>query len=266
MGQKRIIGIALVRNEDIYIERALRNAAPFCDRLIVADNGSTDATASIVKKLSHEDPRIEYMPISGPGQSQDLIREYAGTESWIFGVDGDEIYDPAGLLKLREDLLDDKYNEWWQVFGNTLNCVELDMERGTASGYLAPPSRSMTKLYNFSAIIAWNGRCVERLHGGDIKFKDGYSESKRLNMHLETAWDLSPCRCLHTCFLRRSSADPTTDYFRENIMEITAKGWRDRFREWAPWSRNKKVEPYGYKREKYMRGDLVELDVSSFFI
>ena len=39
-----IIGIALVRNEDIFVERALRNTIDFCDRLIVADHQSTDGT------------------------------------------------------------------------------------------------------------------------------------------------------------------------------------------------------------------------------
>ena len=34
----------LVHNEDEFVEQALRNAAPFCDRFHVADNMSTDGT------------------------------------------------------------------------------------------------------------------------------------------------------------------------------------------------------------------------------
>ena len=34
-----IVAILLVRNEDRFLERVLRNIAGFCDRLIVADDG-----------------------------------------------------------------------------------------------------------------------------------------------------------------------------------------------------------------------------------
>ncbi|MEI9897647.1 MAG: hypothetical protein WDN28_28255 [Chthoniobacter sp.] len=37
----QIVGITLVRNEDVFVERAVRNAIDFCDRLIIADHYST---------------------------------------------------------------------------------------------------------------------------------------------------------------------------------------------------------------------------------
>ena len=33
----RIVGVALVHNEDVFVERAIRNVADFCDRIHVAD-------------------------------------------------------------------------------------------------------------------------------------------------------------------------------------------------------------------------------------
>lgn len=53
------IGIP-VFNEDGRIERAIRSAAPQCERLIVADNASTDATGEICQRLLNAFPNMEY--------------------------------------------------------------------------------------------------------------------------------------------------------------------------------------------------------------
>lgn len=53
------IGIP-VYNEAGLIERAIRSAAPQCQRLIVADNASTDGTADVCRRLLAEFPNMEY--------------------------------------------------------------------------------------------------------------------------------------------------------------------------------------------------------------
>jgi hypothetical protein len=40
----RVVGIVLVRNEDMFVERAIRNVAAFCDRIHAVDHVSTDST------------------------------------------------------------------------------------------------------------------------------------------------------------------------------------------------------------------------------
>lgn len=260
----RIIGVALVRNEDVFIERALRNALAFCDRIVVTDHRSTDNTWAIVRALAKEVDRLDCVQIRHPAESHELIQGYAGTDTWVFGVDGDEIYDPGGLRRFRETLLQGRYREWWQIMGNVLNCERIDYQRGVAWGYLAPPSRSMTKLYNFGAISAWTGPCPERLHGGAITFRPGYDRSLRYNLHEELTWEVSPFRCLHTCFLRRSSQDRAGGVReRRNITEKDAEGWwgrvgLGRLRRWLA------EDPESWKRRKYTRGALVEVDVSGF--
>ena len=47
-----IIGVCLVKDEDIYIHRALTNIYGFCDRILVLDNNSTDKTRIIVESLA----------------------------------------------------------------------------------------------------------------------------------------------------------------------------------------------------------------------
>jgi glycosyltransferase involved in cell wall biosynthesis len=58
VGLARIHGICLVKNEDDIIAQSLTFAAPFCERIYVIDNGSTDDTWTIVNDLAREHGRI----------------------------------------------------------------------------------------------------------------------------------------------------------------------------------------------------------------
>ncbi|HEY5814259.1 MAG TPA: glycosyltransferase family 2 protein [Terrimicrobiaceae bacterium] len=218
MSAARIVGISLVRNEDLFVETALRNAAVFCDEFYVADHGSTDATSSIVRALAQELPKIHYRSIRHPAESQALIRDLAGTRTWVFGVDGDEIYEPDRLARLRARILAGDYDAHWMLLGNVLHVTKLGEGRRTASGHLAPPCRSMTKLYNFNAIEAWKGYTPERLHGGTLQFRAGHSREDRRMLLEEVSWQEADFRCLHLCFLKRSSRD-NQNTARRNIIE-----------------------------------------------
>ncbi len=263
-GEAQIVGIFLVRNEDIFFERAVRNVVGFCDRILIADNFSTDRTWDIAQQLAREISSVECHRIRRTGDSHELIKHYAGRDVWLFGVDGDEIYDPVGLARFREELLGGKYDDWWVIFGNVLNCVSLDTAAKRARGYLAPPCRSMTKLYNFRAISRWDGPCLERMLGGTPVFEPGYDASLRLNLHEQTPWGTTNFRCLHTCFLRRSGreSEHTTD--RPNPVEIAARGFLGKIG-LGFLKRRDMGAPANWKQEKYKRGELVDLDVATFF-
>jgi hypothetical protein len=204
----RIVGIVLVRDEDLYVEQAVRNVLDFCDKIVLADNGSRDETVPILARLVAERPdKLSLHRIRNPSVSHDLIKGYAGEPVWVLGVDGDELYDPIGLRTLRAMLLRGDLDDRWLVRGNALHCVDLDDARTRATGYLAPPSASPTKLHNFGLIEAWDGPCPERLHGLDgLRFKPGRTGGK-YGLNLEYEWGESPFRCLHVCFLQRSSRE-----------------------------------------------------------
>jgi glycosyltransferase involved in cell wall biosynthesis len=260
----QIIGILLVRNEDLHVERAVRNVIGFCDRLIAVENDSCDGTTAILEKLKAEfSGKIELHHVRYPGISHDLIQGYAGTETWIFGVDGDEIYDPEGLARMRARLEAGEFDREWCLFGNVLNVRKLDVVTGSAMGHLAPPCRSMTKLYNFNAISAWEGPCHERLHGGRVIYREGFHEKLRRNLHEEVPWEASDFRCLHLCFIRRSSMEADASKPRRNIMDRYA------------WSVTKVLKaavdsvlrktPVDSKGQRYGRGPLVSKPTGSFF-
>jgi len=259
----RIVGIALVRNEDVFVETAVRNAAGFCDEIYVADHASTDGTPAILRALAREAPKIHFRAIRHPAESQGLIRHLAGSRTWVFGVDGDEIYEPDRLARLRKKILLGDFDKHWMLFGNVLHVTKLDESRRTASGHLAPPCRSMTKLYNFNAIEAWDGYTPERLHGGTVRFRAGFSREDRRMLHEEVTWQEADFRCLHLCFLKRSSRD-SENTARRNIIETFGPT-----RLHAMWYALSTMLGFQkaaqWKRSRYMRGPEATIPVGTFF-
>ena len=260
----QIVGILLVKNEDLFVDRAVRNVIGFCDRFIAVDNGSKDGTHDALMHLQAEFPdKITFHQASHPRLSHELVQPFAGAKTWIFGVDGDEIYDPEGLARMRLRLESGEFDRDWCLFGNVLNVRRLDRATGLAEGHLAPPCRSMTKLYNFNAITAWEGPCHERLHGGKVIYREGFHERLRRNLHEEVPWEEADFRCLHLCFLRRSSMEADCPQSRRNIM--------DRY----TWSVTKVLKaavdfvlrrpPVDWKEKRYGRGPLVFKPTASFF-
>jgi hypothetical protein len=262
-GRCRIVGISLVRNEDVFLDHVLRNAFAFCDAMIIADHGSRDGTAAIGRRWAAAEKAVDYRRLRKAAESHDLIRRFAGTRTWVFAVDGDEIYDPSGLAKLRAAILRGDYDRYRQIYGHALHCDELDLERKTACGYLSPPCRTVTKLYNFGALEDWEGPCPERLHGGRIVFKEGYDASMNSNLHQELDWEESPFRCLHTVFLRRSSLEGSHGTGRLNISEKNSLGLVSRMAGGVKSALGGGT-PSAYKNEKYRREPRVCRDAGPF--
>ena len=217
MNGSQIIGILLVQNEECYVQQVIDNIIPFCDRLFLVDHKSQDGTLPILENFQKKYPeKISLHQIHHPRESHDLLKPFAGTASWIFAVDGDEIYDPERLPVFRKRLLSGEFDDAWMILGNVLHVEELS--ETIASGYMAPPSRSITKLYNFSAIESWHGDTLERLHGGNPVFRPGFHEQKKRKLFVENTWEEASFRCLHLCFISRSHL--ILNKIRKNIMEI----------------------------------------------
>jgi hypothetical protein len=250
-----------VRNEDVFVEQAIRNVAAFCDRIHAVDHVSTDRTWEILRGLAEELDHLDVRRVRHAGESHRVVEPYAATDTWVFGVDGDELYDHERLTGFRAELLDGAFRNVFKVASNVLNCVELD--GGRASGYLSPPSRSITKLYNFAALESWHGDGAERLHGGTPVFRAGYDERAVDNIGERLSWEETPLRCLHMCFLRRSSADagPTT---RPILEETTMhdRSWRGTVK--RALRRHRAPDVSDWKREKYTRGDVITVDAAPF--
>ena len=262
----RIVGICLVRNEERFLDLVLSNIIDFCDLVFIADNKSTDSTPEIAKSWAEKHSTVKVIKIVHPAESHEILMQFVNTPTWVFAVDGDEVYDPEGLAKIKTELLSGRHDSYWRIIGNVLNCTELDTENAKARGYLSPPSRSITKLFNFNAITDWSGVKGERLHGGVISFKGGYSDNRCFRLHEEISWDESVFRCLHLCFMPRSGKDGkpkngiTT---RWNLAEQQGKGLLNYLFAKA-LNFIGVTKSSGWKMEKYGRGEVVSKDVVPF--
>jgi len=261
----QIVGISLVRNEDIFIAQAITNVVDFCDKIIVLDNLSTDNTWQEIQRLRSKFSHIEAHQINDYRESHGYISRYAGSDTWVLGIDGDEVYDPTGLKRFRKQLLEGHFDDHWALFGNVVNCVDLDLKRHKARGYLSPPSRSMTKLFNFSALESWNGPC-ERLHGGDKHFRAGFSETQRFALNEQNAWDKSFFRCLHLCFIQRSTKEKKGAMSR--LQPDEKPEWLKRLdRLGIGWVFSAVIQNdrSPWKDSKYRRGQIQNVDATVFF-
>jgi hypothetical protein len=268
----RIVGSVLVRNEDVFVERAIRNAAAFCDRIHAVDHVSTDRTWDVLRTLAAELDHLEIRRSRQSTLAHQLLEPYAGTPTWVLGVDGDELYDPAGLRRLRSDLLAGAHADVFRLKAHVLNCDELDEDAGSASGWLSPPSRPITKLFNFGAVESWPA-IAEPLQGGDAVFRPGYQWESRRDLAEGTSWETDPLRCLHVCFLPRSTLD------EEDVAGGRKSLAESREFDLGPVGRLKRLvrpprpaphivelerQGKNWKQEWYARGDRVTVDAGPF--
>jgi len=261
----KITGISLVKNEDLYIERVLRNVIDFCDEIIVLDNMSSDSTFEIVSKLSQICPKIKLFKIKDAFRSHKFIEKYANTNTWIFNIDGDEIYDPSGLKKLKEEILSGKYRDKWMIRGNGLHCEEINLNLKIVKGYLSPPSRLVPQIWNFSLLESWIEKYSQRLHGTNLVFKKGYDISLVYKISDYYEWDSSHFRALHLCFLKRTSLN--NKY--KNLARLSpqeASYFFPMVRNFISNLSKKRITfASAYKLRKYKQGKLVVKDIQSFF-
>jgi hypothetical protein len=268
-----VVGVVLVRNEDVFVEQAIRNVAAFCDRIYAVDHLSTDRTPGILRRLASELDHVTVRRSSDAGDSHRWLEAYAGTSTWALGVDGDELYDAAALALLRAELEAGAHADVFRLKGHVLNCIDLDESRAVAKGHLAPPSRPVTKLFNMAAVESWTG-CLERLHDGDAVFRAEYGWDSLRYLSERENWESDLLRMLHTCFLRRSSGDPShAAVVRRGLPETGAyrRGWRGlahrlrRQRYIDPRIKEYQRAGSGWKQEWYARGPVVEVDAGPFF-
>lgn len=192
-----IVAVIMVKNEDLYIRKVIEGIQHFVSDIIMIDNCSTDETVSIAKHCGVQ-------PITEPDLrvTHGYIEPYVGRGVWVFGVDGDEIYDAAGLERLHDQMVDGLYDDAYQVQGWYLHATEFAPGRLTAKGYLGPPAHTPAKLYNMDMIDSWPNTYK------DILFMMRKSTRGRKARALPDTWEGTPMRCVHTRFLRRSSQEP----------------------------------------------------------
>ena len=226
---------------------------------------STDGTWEAVRRVAAEIDHVEPVRVRLDGRLARARRGLCGNGHVGVRRRRRRALRPGWAGAFRAQLLAGAHREYFSLKSNVLNVTELDRERRTATGYLSPPSRSITKLFNFAAIDSWTKCYRQYMHDGEIAFRPGYDRESIGVLSEQHAWEESPLRCLHVCFLRRSSLDPPAAEGHGRLSPIELGGKRrswltpliDRFRRTPPAS--------PWKDEKYRQGELVTKDAGPFF-
>ncbi len=107
MGSKPLLTATVrVRNEEYFVRQAIESVLPAVDKVLVFDTGSTDRTLEKIGQIN--DPRIELVhkpptDAAGLAKYRNEMADRVTTE-WFWNVDGDEVYLPASVKRLREFL------------------------------------------------------------------------------------------------------------------------------------------------------------------
>ncbi len=204
---KQIVGICLVKNEEHFIAWALMNAVEFCDKILVLDNMSEDRTYEIVSTIAKEHDHVEVIRVKDGNNTHQYIEEYAGKPVWVIKIDGDEIFSPSGLSKLKNRLQAGEFDNFWMIEAPTLHAIGIQLEAGKAFGYTQPATKGCMFLFNFNAIDSWRAGRRERLHGSKVEFRKGYSSDQLHPYWKHHTWSESEFKGLHLCFMPRSPLD-----------------------------------------------------------
>jgi glycosyltransferase involved in cell wall biosynthesis len=89
----------IVKNEEEYIARALRNVKPLVDEMIVVDTGSTDRTRDIAKELGARVFNFSWNENFSDARNFSISK---ASGQWILVLDADEIISPSDFEKLKE--------------------------------------------------------------------------------------------------------------------------------------------------------------------
>ena len=267
---RQLIGLMLVKNDDRYVEQALRNILDFCDRVIVLDNESQDRTSEILAGVAAQaNGKIVVHRINNIAESHDFVVPFLGSRSWMLAVDGDEIYDPKGLVLLRHRIVSGEFDSYWRLYGHVLNVIKWNRKLNLAKGYASPPGHPMTKLYNLEAIQSWTD-ADQRLHGGSMVLKASWENKEGIYAFFHhMPWEESPFRCLHMVFVKRSSRQrwTTSKWSPADVLhrqQLGVTGWiRLKSLIYDAWI---VVRHKTGKDMAYRRGPLIVRDTEPFFV
>lgn len=194
----------MVKNEDIFIEPAIRSVAELVDRILICDTGSNDNTLSIIKFLKAQYSNIEYFErkcfdTRDVGQIRQIMIDQTN-EDWILVLDGDEVWYKNQLARLIQNVNQHQskyiaYAVRYQNFIHSLDYVlDESMEQYVVKGKRG--SHSVKLLRNTKTLKSVGNFGVEGYHLDGIPVQN----------HPETELFIDSISFCHMSFMRRSSS------------------------------------------------------------
>ena len=211
----QIVGIVLVRNEDISRRAGDPQRRGFCDRIHAVDHVSTDGTWDILQRSSAIRPPRRTAHACTPATRTRFIEQYAGTDTWVFGVDGDELYDPHRLARACA-----KNSSAAHTTTSSRSACERAQLRGARPGGRAPP-RAISRLPH---VRSRSSTTSPRSSRGRATARSGSTAAtivvpaglRRERASTTSAnvfrWDETPLRCLQPASCGGRAADPEHEH------------------------------------------------------
>lgn len=171
--KRRIIGVIQVKDSDLLIGDVIKRTLDMVDSMIILDNNSSDDTISIIKDLQEKTDKIILKNILTVHSGGRFLNTMCGTDTVVVRIDADEIWRRESALRLRENLLNINFSNFYKVYikNGSFNVDGIDIGNGVCSG----KHSKLAGIYYFGNILAWN-QMSERLHGECKTLRDGVGE------------------------------------------------------------------------------------------
>lgn len=227
----RILGLCLVKNEADIIRTSLLESARWCDRILILDNGSDDATWEIVQEVALQEPRITPFK-KDPRPFDDALRAdifnayraEAEEGDWWCRLDADEFYvdNPREFLAAVSPANHVVWGLWLQYFLTTA-----DLERFDAADGAMPPEMTLERLPRYYQVKGGEARFFRhrprlRWERGAWPEHLGLIEPRRIRVkHFQYR---SPAQIQRRLDTRRAAAAAGWQHFAHSTQE----SWRDK--------------------------------------
>lgn len=147
MSKPMLTAIIIARNEEERIGTCIR-ALSFCDRVLVADNGSSDDTIAVSKRHG-----AVVVPFSGLDFASLRMQAAKKIESdWVVYVDADEVIDRTLASSIR-----DAVDSWIDGKPESYRL----QRKNKYFGYPFPGIERMHRLFKKTSLVGWYGKLHE---------------------------------------------------------------------------------------------------------
>lgn len=227
--KKIIWGNCIVKNEDKYVWFAVKSVIDILDKIIIYDTGSVDRTVSIIEQLKKEYP-----------------------DKIIFEKKGN--VDPAGLTKLRQEMLDKTKSDWLllldgdEVWWENSICRTVDEinNNGNLYALVNPTINLVGDIYHFQEEEAgeynilgkkghFNIRAINRdIPGLYVKnpypLEGFFDKEGNLIQSIDSKLKFIDAPILHLTFLKRSSKGGKATLHRDKMKLEIGKVFEKEFK------------------------------------
>lgn len=143
-----LFSVSMVRNEaDIIALNVLHHLAMGVDRMLFADNDSTDGTQRMLTLLRKHTDKVGWWSVPGPYDQQATITWLARTAynlgaEWVLPVDADEFWTARGNMK---SILSTAKGDWLAV--EVVNFIQRRRQPASSHDAILHMTRRATRLY-----------------------------------------------------------------------------------------------------------------------